>query len=418
MHYIKQFNINGVDTKQVACIELQGKPNAATEGAIGVLGMDMLSPTHDVYRCVAVNGSVYTWELLSAGMSIMSATITWQGAMSATFPYSRLIVPNNYIIKVGDLILDREGYLYQITSIDSSSCTASYCDTHIGGIASGDKDRRLVVKNGKLRLVTEGGSVLSEVDYEFADDSTIYRNPSSGRISAIGIKTINGNLLRFFVGEQSEYDSLTDVQKTNLFAIITDDEAKEKLIGAVERLRKDHDDLAKGLTEGTFVVKNATNATNATKDGEGNIIVNTYKRKDQAMIAQDDFYNIYHTDENSSIYYLNTTIGDSVKTLDEIIGISGKAHFTLPGLDGLDDVTYTFTFTSFYKDYDGASNSITFGLAGLYFIGRAAQMFSFNMYIQANRRVLITQPTQFNVTERESPTVKRVDITGLSIFLN
>ena len=129
MHYIKQFNINGVDTKQVACIELQGKPNAATEGAVGVLGMDMLSPTHDVYRCVAVNGSVYTWELLSAGMSIMSAKITWEGAMSATFPYSILIVPNNYIIKVGDLILDKEGYLYQITSIDSSSCTASYCHT-------------------------------------------------------------------------------------------------------------------------------------------------------------------------------------------------------------------------------------------------------------------------------------------------
>lgn len=65
MHYVKQFNINGVGTKQVACIELHGKPNAATEGKVGVLGIDMDSPVHDVYKCVAVNGGVYTWELLS-----------------------------------------------------------------------------------------------------------------------------------------------------------------------------------------------------------------------------------------------------------------------------------------------------------------------------------------------------------------
>ena len=90
MHYVKQFHINGVDTKQVACIELHGVPNAATEGAVGVLGMDITSPTHDVYKCVAVNGSVYTWELLSAGMSIMSATETGEGALSKVFPYTSL----------------------------------------------------------------------------------------------------------------------------------------------------------------------------------------------------------------------------------------------------------------------------------------------------------------------------------------
>lgn len=54
MHYVKQFNINGVDTKQVACIELKGKPNTATEGAVGLLGIDMSSPLHEIYKCVAV----------------------------------------------------------------------------------------------------------------------------------------------------------------------------------------------------------------------------------------------------------------------------------------------------------------------------------------------------------------------------
>lgn len=65
MHYVKHFSINDVDTKQVACIELHGRPNAATEGAVGVLGMDVDSPHHEVYKCVAVSGSIYIWEVLS-----------------------------------------------------------------------------------------------------------------------------------------------------------------------------------------------------------------------------------------------------------------------------------------------------------------------------------------------------------------
>jgi hypothetical protein len=127
MHYVKHFNINGVDTRQTACIELRGKPNAATEGHVGVLGIDITSPTHDVYKCVAVKGSIYTWELLSSGMSIISATISAAGTASAQFPFEKLNTPPMYVVKIGDLILDNEGYLYQITSIYSSYCVATYC---------------------------------------------------------------------------------------------------------------------------------------------------------------------------------------------------------------------------------------------------------------------------------------------------
>ena len=228
MHYVKYFTIKDVDTKQVACIELQGAPNAATEGAVGVLGIDITSPTHDVYKCVAVNGSVYTWELLSAGMSIISAKISREGALTSTFPYDQLVVPNNYILKVGDLILDSEGYLYRVTAIGADSCTVEYGNTHIGGMASGDKDRRLTVENGKLKLVTESGNVLSELDYLLEDNETIYRDPNSGRITAIGIKTVNGQPLRFFVGESSEFEKLTPEQKVNLYALITNDTTQEE----------------------------------------------------------------------------------------------------------------------------------------------------------------------------------------------
>lgn len=223
MHYVKYFTIENVDTKQVACIELQGVPNAATEGAVGVLGMDMTSPTHEVYRCVAVNGSVYTWELLSAGMSIVSATTTGEGAITQNFPYDNLRIPTNYLIKPNDLILDSEGYLYQITTIGSTSCEASYCGTHIGGIPSGDKDRSLVINNGQLQLVTESGKVLSTLDYHTPDGATIHRDSVTGEISVIGVTTLNDTRVQFFVGTQAAYNNLPTVQKEKVFAFITDD---------------------------------------------------------------------------------------------------------------------------------------------------------------------------------------------------
>lgn len=131
MHYVKQFHINGVDTKQVACIELHGKPNAATEGYVGVLGIDMDSPTHDVYKCSAVNGSIYTWELLSSGLSMIVSDLAGSGAETVEFPYDRLKTPSLYVVKIGDTILDGEGYVYQVASIGASSCVATYCGIHI-----------------------------------------------------------------------------------------------------------------------------------------------------------------------------------------------------------------------------------------------------------------------------------------------
>lgn len=84
MYYVKHFDVNGVETRQVACIELHGRPNAATEGAVGVLGIDMNSPTHEMYRCVAVKGSIYTWELLTSGGGGASGTYYTVAIPSAT----------------------------------------------------------------------------------------------------------------------------------------------------------------------------------------------------------------------------------------------------------------------------------------------------------------------------------------------
>lgn len=146
MHYVKELDINGVDTRQVACIELHGKPNAATEGALGALGIDVDSPCHDVYKCVAVNGSIYTWELLSSGMSIISTDLKCGGVESAQIPYANLLTPPLYVVKIGDLVLDVEGYLYQINAINSTYCDAKYSGTRI--VTFGKSAYDLAVKNG------------------------------------------------------------------------------------------------------------------------------------------------------------------------------------------------------------------------------------------------------------------------------
>ena len=96
------------------------------------------------------------------------------------------------------------------------------------------------------------------------------------------IKTINGTPLKFFVGEQAAYDALTDEEKNNLFAIITNDTTKAGIIATIEELQTNYKELRDGLVDGSFVVAKATSATSATKatnDGSGNNIASTYAKK-------------------------------------------------------------------------------------------------------------------------------------------
>lgn len=370
MHYVKQFKINGVDTKQVACIELQGAPNAATEGAVGVLGMDMTSPTHEVYRCVAVNGSVYTWELLSAGMSIICANITGEGGLTKSFPYSNLLVPNNYIIKCGDLILDSDGFLYQITAIGSDACDTKFCDLHLSG-GGVNQDSRLTVKDGKLQLVTLNGAILSEVDYQKPDGKTIYRDSTTGEITAIGVKSIDGTNLTFFVGTQKLYDSLTDKQKENLFALITDDTWRadidneivnikngRTIVGSSKTIwRKDlirGADLDNETTEGQYYVSSNENFeyVNLPEEGaSGFLTVITRGNKVYAQILLDPDRKILYIRR----YEINTETleyewrawkkivsSEEIKVLhpDSVLKIIGESAVTSVEIDLEDSCTY------------------------------------------------------------------------------
>lgn len=86
MHYVKHFDILGIETAQVPCIELQGVPNTATEGAVGLFGMNMKSADHEIYVCIAVDGAVYTWIPLKGegGITITSAKVNNVGELVLT----------------------------------------------------------------------------------------------------------------------------------------------------------------------------------------------------------------------------------------------------------------------------------------------------------------------------------------------
>jgi hypothetical protein len=51
-----------------------------------------------------------------------------------------------YVVKIGDLILDSEGYLYQINALNTTFCEAKYCGTQV--VAFGKSAYDLAVKNG------------------------------------------------------------------------------------------------------------------------------------------------------------------------------------------------------------------------------------------------------------------------------
>lgn len=139
------------------------------------------------------------------------------------------------------------------------------------------------------------------------------------------IRTVNGTALRFFVGTQAEYNELTEEQRQDLFAIITNDTTKDDIYSQISDLEYNLNTVsqiannAKNTTDrilsGDLTVAkatnadNATNATNATKaaqDGDGNIIDESYLRKPGTVTAW--AWNIAKPDDQFSSYGSDTLL--------------------------------------------------------------------------------------------------------------
>lgn len=87
MVYVKHFDILGIDTAQIPCVELQGVPNTATVGAVGLLGMDVTSEGREIYVCTGVNGAIYTWKCLKDGkdgVCVVKSEINGNGELILT----------------------------------------------------------------------------------------------------------------------------------------------------------------------------------------------------------------------------------------------------------------------------------------------------------------------------------------------
>lgn len=87
MVYVKHFDILGIETAQIPCVELQGPPTSATEGAVGLLGMDVTAEDKVVYICTAVNGAIYTWKSLKDGkdgVCVVKSEINGNGELVLT----------------------------------------------------------------------------------------------------------------------------------------------------------------------------------------------------------------------------------------------------------------------------------------------------------------------------------------------
>lgn len=121
------------------------------------------------------------------------------------------------------------------------------------------------------------------------------------------IKTINGTPLKFFVGEQAEYDALTAEEKEGLFAIITNDATKDGLLEDIEELQTNYKTLSEGLADGSFVVakaKDAENAENA-ETAETAEIANKLKNDEKTYTETSNEIEL----EAGKVYIITATVG-------------------------------------------------------------------------------------------------------------
>lgn len=122
----------------------------------------------------------------------------------------------------------------------------------------------------KEDFITEAQAVLDELSGEVQEIADALANDpdfANVVIQACGgqtkINTINGTPLRFFVGTQAEYEALTEAQKKNLFAVITNDTTKDAIFSAINALQSEITGIQgdiNGIREGTITAKNADEA--------------------------------------------------------------------------------------------------------------------------------------------------------------
>lgn len=182
MHYVKYFDILGIDTAQVPCIELQGVPNTATEGAVGLFGMNMLSADHEIYVCIGVSGNIYTWIPLKGegGITITSAMVNDVGELI-------LMLSNGTTINAG-VVVGKGCFVDGVpTDINFDSDPQTQIDARVK--KSGDTVTGALEVQGALRLPNSPTTPEKSepVTHRFASRQT-------ANASVTGLTVVDGSL--------------------------------------------------------------------------------------------------------------------------------------------------------------------------------------------------------------------------------
>lgn len=64
MYYVEHLNLFGIDFKDIPCLKGHGAPTAETEGAVGMLYMNI--DNGDLYKCVSSSNDSIAWKPISS----------------------------------------------------------------------------------------------------------------------------------------------------------------------------------------------------------------------------------------------------------------------------------------------------------------------------------------------------------------
>ena len=94
------------------------------------------------------------------------------------------------------------------------------------------------------------------------------------------LKTVNGTYIQLFLGTQAEWQAFPNDQKTNVFAVITDDAMGTDLLSDVAALQQ----AVADFLDGDLYVKNSINATRATNSENIKAFDGTFKSLAAALL--------------------------------------------------------------------------------------------------------------------------------------
>lgn len=235
MVYVKHFDILGVDTAQIPCIELQGVPNAATVGAVGLLGMDMTSEDKEIYVCTAVNGAIYTWKSLKDGrdgVSVTKSEINANGELVLTL--SDGVTLNAGVVKgeKGENGADgkagangNDGVGISKVEINTDNeLVVTYTDGHSVNLGKVVGDDGVGISKVESGVVSESnGYTVTPITVTKTDGTTITLELKAKNNV---IELNSGVPMSFFIGTHAEWEAYTG-DKTNVMFMPTDSRVYE-----------------------------------------------------------------------------------------------------------------------------------------------------------------------------------------------